>query len=656
VQKRVSPPPHMPVPVPVPVLLGLGLLGLGLGRALGSVGFVPGLSSPCATALANLSMQVDPYNCGSLLSSVLLNQSSFSTCTTGVGGVNCFDIGEVRAAATRSKHLVPAYRLPPPSPCALCTPNSGMIQHCLPILEALSATVYNVSIDYSAFSLSPSQVQSANTKASQAAVYCSSTDDQASTQILQYQSELLCTSSDLFGRSLTATGTIEGILDLRPLTQCGICAVLPCLPGQLCDGSGSAMSCPEGSYCPSTAQRFDCPQGFHCPEGSTAPLRCRGSAAGSCSGDGSEREVAWIPLCCVCLFLAVLVLWERTRSSTSSQRARPMPTRSSPQYKAVDTHNASLSRTPVSISFEQLRLQTKQSVRLNGVSGTIRAARFTAIVGGSGAGKTSLLQVLLGREVCTSGQVVFQSLLRLEPLPVGLLRRALGFVPQGDVFLGEMTVRDLVLQSARWRSCANLSEDQLRKRVDAVLEELGLSSLQHCTASNGASANSNVLSPGDRRKLNIAIELVSDPLLLFLDEPTTNIDASSALSVAQTLHQLARSNLTCVAVLHQPRAEIFQLIDDLIVLVKGGRLAFHGPARAVLRYFQDLGCELPATIKNKTDFVIDLTSQPPPARLLEIHQLAQSTATGASINSAATVDAWADLWDLKGQVCEKFMT
>lgn len=77
------------------------------------------------------------------------------------------------------------------------------------------------------------------------------------------------------------------------------------------------------------------------------------------------------------------------------------------------------------------------------------------------------------------------------------------------------------------------------------------------------------LSAGDRKKANIAVELVANPSVLFLDEPTSGIDASSALTVAEIVNRLARASLTCVAVIHQPRGEIFDLIDDLILLIPG---------------------------------------------------------------------------------------
>ena len=105
--------------------------------------------------------------------------------------------------------------------------------------------------------------------------------------------------------------------------------------------------------------------------------------------------------------------------------------------------------------------------------------------------------------------------------------------------------------------------------VDDILHKMKLYHLRN-TIVGGDSFRAGI-SAGDRKSVNIAVEMVSKPLCLFLDEPTTNLDASSALNAAEIVNGFSRMNMTCVAVIHQPRREIFSLIDDLILLLDSNR-------------------------------------------------------------------------------------
>ena len=182
------------------------------------------------------------------------------------------------------------------------------------------------------------------------------------------------------------------------------------------------------------------------------------------------------------------------------------------------------------------------------VSGVIRPGKFTAILGGSGAGKTSLMSCLLGREVITSGSIEFlaavtganhgggeggNSSSALEPLSSTQQQRLVGFVPQFDVFLRVMTVVQLLTHSARTRLPSTMTESDIQRVVGTVMVLLGVDHLAHCVAGGDSDGTGTGLGAGDRKLVNIAIELVSQPSVLFMDEPTSSIDASSALNVAQ---------------------------------------------------------------------------------------------------------------------------
>eukprot|EP01039_Chlorochromonas_danica_P003582 gene3582-3923_t len=637
-------------------VLGVAALLLGKVAAQSStIGFVPELSSSCSSSLSALSLELEPTQCGPTLSKVLKDDVSFTNCTQGVNGLNCFDVGAVANYGDAASDLVPVYRIPPYSQCSLCTQHSGMVAHCLPLLEALAGAVYGEAVNYTAFGIANNSTRKAavSSTVDLVAKTCGNFTDQASTQILYYQSQVLCASTDTFNLTYDATtNTLPGVLDMRALTQCGACAVLPCMPGQLCDGSGSAEMCPEGYYCPTPAEKKKCPSGKYCPEGSTEPKSCRGIASSSCDGEGLGREVDWVPL-----FFAVMLLTACYVYENFLRTPVPRPAKEDLLVKTAIDKSFMVNSAPVSITFEDILLVSNNTVRLTNVSGQIHPGRFTAIMGGSGAGKTSLMNVILGREAKTGGKVNFLSPDFLGRIPPTLLDRVVAFVPQTDVYLREMTVYELILHSALWRSSASLSREDVEHRVEQVLDELQLTHLKDIPV--GGDGQGSSLSPGDRKKVNIALELVADPNVLFLDEPTTGIDASAALNVARIVSQLAKAGLTCVAVIHQPRAEIFNLLDDIIILVKGGRLAYQGPARFVLDYLAKLGCPLADPRANKTDFIIDLTSKPPPEEVI-VHY--RSTVEGGNSPSAAstdprkvsdlslqpTVHLWAEIWEREG--------
>lgn len=276
------------------------------------------------------------------------------------------------------------------------------------------------------------------------------------------------------------------------------------------------------------------------------------------------------------------------------------------------------------------------------------------------------MNVILGREEKTSGEVSYLSDDFPGKIPGDLLPRIVAFVPQNDVYLREMTVYELISHSARWRLPSSLSADKISERVEEVLDQLQLRHLRDIQV--GGQQGGSALSPGDKKKVNIALELVAGPNVLFLDEPTTGIDSSSALNVAAIVRNLARTGLTCVAVIHQPRSEIFSLIDDMVILIRGGYVAYQGPTEYVMEYFAQYGLKPSYDKANKTDFLIDMVSKPPPAHIL--HASASSIATNASattesssipVNSiqlnelenqqqSANGFSWADLWNRDGDV------
>jgi len=115
------------------------------------------------------------------------------------------------------------------------------------------------------------------------------------------------------------------------------------------------------------------------------------------------------------------------------------------------------------------------------------------------------------------------------------------------------------------------------------------------------------ISGGQRKRVNIGMELVADPTVLFLDEPTSGLDASTAKEVCESLRRVTEKGMTVIAVIHQPRYEIFQMFHDVMLMGKGGKVVFSGPSEDALPYFEQLGFNCPAH-SNPADFFMDLIS------------------------------------------------
>ena len=142
---------------------------------------------------------------------------------------------------------------------------------------------------------------------------------------------------------------------------------------------------------------------------------------------------------------------------------------------------------------------------------------------------------------------------------------------QENVFLGTLTVRETLTYSAKFR----VPEKEVKALVDGTLEELGL---DDCADRPIGNWHLRGISGGERKRLAIALEILTKPPLLFLDEPTTGLDSASAYFVALTLRQLAREGRTVVASIHQPSSEVFALLDDLCLL-SGGEAVYFGDAK-----------------------------------------------------------------------------
>jgi len=194
-------------------------------------------------------------------------------------------------------------------------------------------------------------------------------------------------------------------------------------------------------------------------------------------------------------------------------------------------------------------------------------------VGPSGAGKTTLLNALTGFRPADQGAVFYGG--RNLYTEYEELRRRIGYVPQDDIVHAQLTVRQALSFAAELRFPQDVPPSEREHRVDEVMHELGLT--------ERASLTIEKLSGGQRKRVNIGVELLTKPSPLFLDEPTSGLDPGLERGIMTLLRDLARGGRTIVVVTHAVQS--LNLCDRVLVLAPGGRVAFYGPPAAALTYF-----------------------------------------------------------------------
>uniref|UniRef100_A0A3B4FYS0 Broad substrate specificity ATP-binding cassette transporter ABCG2 n=1 Tax=Pundamilia nyererei TaxID=303518 RepID=A0A3B4FYS0_9CICH len=170
-----------------------------------------------------------------------------------------------------------------------------------------------------------------------------------------------------------------------------------------------------------------------------------------------------------------------------------------------------------------------------------------------------------------------------------------------DVVMGTLTVRENLRFSAALRLHVSVPQVEKEARVNHLIKELGLTEVAD---SKVGTQMTRGISGGERKRTNIGMELIIDPAVLFLDEPTTGLDASTANSVLLLLKRMASHGRTIIMSIHQPRYSIYRLFDTLTLLV-GGKMVYHGPAPNALEYFANIGYACEAH-NNPADFFLDV--------------------------------------------------
>jgi ABC-type multidrug transport system ATPase subunit len=247
----------------------------------------------------------------------------------------------------------------------------------------------------------------------------------------------------------------------------------------------------------------------------------------------------------------------------------------------VSNFNDELKTTKLSFNanIEEFRFPNG-GVGLRDILITEGPGKLIGIMGASGAGKTTLLNVLAGLEKPTRGEIIINGLnIHSDKQKT---HGVVGYVAQDDLLIEELTVYQNLYYNARL-CFAQYPEEELHRRVMEVLENLGLDQRKDLKVGNVLDKK---ISGGQRKRLNIALELIREPAILFLDEPTSGLSSRDSENVIDLLKELSLKGKLIFVVIHQPSSDIYKMFDKMIIMDTGGYPAYYGTPVEAVRYFK----------------------------------------------------------------------
>ncbi|XXG47536.1 hypothetical protein AAC387_Pa02g2169 [Persea americana] len=259
---------------------------------------------------------------------------------------------------------------------------------------------------------------------------------------------------------------------------------------------------------------------------------------------------------------------------------------------------------------------------LKGVSGSFRPGVLTALMGVSGAGKTTLMDVLAGRK--TGGYIEGTITISGYPKRQETFARISGYCEQNDIHSPHVTVYEALLYSAWLRLPSEVDSAKRKMFIEEVMELVELTTLRESLVGlPGVSG----LSTEQRKRLTIAVELVANPSIIFMDEPTSGLDARAAAIVMRTVRNTVDTGRTVVCTIHQPSIDIFEAFDELFLMKRGGEEIYVGPlghqSCHLIKYFE--GINGVSKIKDGYN---------PATWMLEVSSIAQEEIIGINFTEA----------------------
>ncbi|RHZ58597.1 hypothetical protein Glove_372g90 [Diversispora epigaea] len=382
----------------------------------------------------------------------------------------------------------------------------------------------------------------------------------------------------------------------------------PCTDGFYCPENTQPVYCCEGYYCETPKTIELCPEGHFCTLGTVDPPSCHNMAY--CPPGSKSANNYIIGVLVAALILMILIAFQIKKKADNEKDKKYRRLLEEPRFENYEKTLDRVSQT-FDIEFEDLGLVLPTGDEImKGVSGSLRHGRTCAIMGPSGAGKTTLVSLLTGKARKTNGKIIVRKFNKdgievEQKSTLDYYRKLIGFVPQEDIMLRELTIREILVHSALMRLPTEMKRVQKKQKVIDVIKFLGLSKVMDTAIGDEVSRG---ISGGQRKRTNIGMELVAEPSILFLDEPTSGLDSATSFDVCKLLKSIAHDQgITVAAVIHSPSEKSFRMFDDLMLLGKGGTVVYSGPRDKAIEYFFDLGFIFPDG-ESEPDFMMDIAS------------------------------------------------
>ena len=210
------------------------------------------------------------------------------------------------------------------------------------------------------------------------------------------------------------------------------------------------------------------------------------------------------------------------------------------------------------------------------------SGNLVGILGGSGVGKSTLMSVLSGISRPHSGEVLVNGYNLYSEKDKSHLNGIIGFVPQDDLLIEELTVYQNLYYSAKM-CLDNLSEAKLKETLDKTLKDLELDEIKNLKVGSNLE---KIISGGQRKRLNIALELIREPTILFVDEPTSGLSSVDSDTVMTLLKEQAFNGKLVITNIHQPGSDLYKMFDKIMIIDKGGYKIFYGNPSEAIVYFK----------------------------------------------------------------------
>lgn len=250
--------------------------------------------------------------------------------------------------------------------------------------------------------------------------------------------------------------------------------------------------------------------------------------------------------------------------------------------KFFDIHKVELEVVKMEVNNLHYTFKDDNKVALDEINFYVKRGEFLSILGPSGSGKTTLLKCLIGEIIPDTASIYINDFDFFKNY--SYFQKYIGYVPQDDLLFNNLTVYENLFYCGKLRLPHIRDSRELKKKIDNILIQIGLSEKRDIVV---GSIMDKKLSGGERKRLNIALELLAEPLIIILDEPTSGLSSKDSEKITDILNELKEQGKIIIATIHQPNPDIFQKFDKILLIDQQGTEVFFGNTVEVFNYFND---------------------------------------------------------------------